>query len=323
VDFAAQIRSLPDQLRWASSLDVPALAPTGSVLVTGMGGSGISGDFGSVLAAGAGTRLEVVKGYDLPGWAARERPLVVAVSYSGSTEETLSVAEQAASAGLRVVAITSGGPLADMKVEHRIAVPGGNQPRASLGFLLGSLCRVLQAASVLTDPGLSAAADVTERVYAGEVDLDPLVENLVGKIVIVWAGSPLTAPVAQRWKTQINENAKAPAWWSILPEADHNEIVGWSSLADLTRVSVVVVPLADSGDHPRVGTRRALTRKLTGDQVSWADPVRSIGEAPLARMLSLAAMADVVTLRLATRYQADPEAVELIEKLKSELEESK
>jgi glucose/mannose-6-phosphate isomerase len=323
MDFDAQIRSLPDQLRWASEYDIPALAATESVLVTGMGGSGITGDFGAVLAAEAGTRLDVVKGYDLPGWAARQRPLVVAVSYSGDTEETLSVAEQAAARGLRVVTISSGGHLADSEAELHIAVPGGNQPRASLGFLLGSLCRVLQAVSVLNEPDLAGAADVAESVYRGQASVDRLVEDMVGKIAIVWAGSPLTAPVAQRWKTQINENAKAPAWWSALPEADHNEIVGWSSLAELTRASVVVVPLVDGADHPRVGTRLALTRRLTTGDVAWTDPVRSTGEAPLARMLSLAAMADVVTLRLAARYQVDPEAVALIETLKRQLEESK
>lgn len=294
------------------------------MLVAGMGGSGIAGDFGSALAEGAGTRLEVVKGYGLPTWAKRERPLVVAISYSGNTEETLSVVEEAVSGGLDVVAISSGGHLAGARAIHHIAVPGGNQPRASLGFLLGSLCRVLQEASVLDDPGLGEAADVTEAIYgdqSGEV-IDRLTEEMAGRIVIVWAASRLTAPVAQRWKTQINENAKAPAWWSVLPEADHNEIMGWSSLAELTRASVVVVPLVDDGDLPRARTRLELTRSLTADDVAWAEPVRSRGEAPLARMLSLAAMADLVTLRLADRYGADPEAVALIEELKRELEES-
>lgn len=324
MDFVAQTRSLPDQLRWASSLDVPSLAAPGSVLVAGMGGSGIAGDFGSVLAERAGARLEVVKGYGLPAWAKRERPLVVAISYSGNTEETLSVVDEAVSEGLDVVAISSGGHLAGAPVSHHVAVPGGNQPRASLGFLLGSLCRVLEAAAVLDGSGLDEAADVAGAVYGGGSDelIDRLAEEMAGRIVIVWAGSRLTVPVAQRWKTQINENAKAPAWWSALPEADHNEIVGWSSLAELTRTSVVVVPLVDDGDLPRVRTRLALTRRLTVDDVAWAEPVSSRGEGPLARMLSLAAMADLVTLRLADRYRADPEAVALIEQLKRELEES-
>lgn len=289
-----------------------------------MGGSGISGDFGAVLAERAGTRLQVVKGYDLPPWAQREQPLVVTISYSGNTEETLSVADQAASWGLDTVAISSGGELAESGAGHYIEVPGGNQPRASLGFLLGSLCRVLQSASILDDPGLGEAARVVEGIYGGpsaEV-VDRLVRDLVDRIVIVWAASSLTTPVAQRWKTQINENAKAPAWWSVLPEADHNEIVGWSTLADRIRSSVVLVPLIDHEDLPRVRTRLRLTRRLTSGDVAWTDPVVSVGEGPLARMLGLAAIADLVTLRLASHYGVDPEAVALIEQLKRELEEN-
>lgn len=319
--FRAQLLSLPDQLRWAADLDLPDLGEPSSVLVSGMGGSGISGDYAAVLAEREGARLQVVKGYELPRWAASERPLVVAVSYSGDTEETLSVARRALDEGLAVVGVSSGGALAGLDLAHHVTVPGGNQPRASLGYLLGALCRVLEATSVLPSAGLEEAAAVASRVYSEE-DVSDLAGLLQGRIVVPWGGSPLTAPVAQRWKTQTNENAKAPAWWSVLPEADHNEIVGWGSLSELTSRSVVVVPLRDRDDHPRVESRFAHTRRLTGDHVAWADEVWSRGDGPLARMLSLTAVADLVTLELAERYGVDPEAVVLIEELKQLLKES-
>ena len=315
MDFVAQTLSLPDQIRWASAIDVPDLDPATAAVVAGMGGSGISGDFAAVLAEAEGRRVHVTKGYSLPLWAQTERPLVVAVSYSGNTEETLSVARQALEAGLSVVGISSGGELADLPLAAHIEVPGGNQPRASLGYLLGTLARVLVSASVLTDPGLDEARAVVEAVH--ERSAPPtLVEAMRGRIPIVWAGSALTAPVAQRWKTQINENAKAPAWWSVLPEADHNEIVGWESLAQLTTERLVVVPLRDASDHPRVGLRFDHTRRLTQPYVAWSDEVWSQGEGRLARMLGLAAVADLVTLALADRYGVDPESVALIEDLK-------
>lgn len=315
--FRDQLLSLPDQLRWAERQQLPEIPSSRSVLVAGMGGSGIAGDFAAVLAEEAGRRLDVTKNYRLPRWVDADRPLVVAISYSGDTEETLDVVEQALERGLDVVGISSGGRLARSDLTHHVEVPGGNQPRASLGYLLGSLVKVLQAASVVPESdGLGEAAAVTESVYDG-FEVSSLVDVLEGRVGIIWAGSPVTAPVAQRWKTQINENAKAPAWWSVLPEADHNEIVGWKSLQDLTSVSLAIVPLRDRDDHPRVDARFAHTRRLTAPFVTWSDEVRSRGDGPLSRMLSLAAVADLVTLELADRYGVDAESVALIEDLKS------
>ncbi len=321
--FGAQTRSLPDQLRWSAEVELPKIESPGSVLVVGMGGSGICGDFASALAARRGRRVDVVKGYGLPGWAPIDKPLVVAVSYSGDTEETLAVVSEALEAGLTVVGISSGGELAARSLLHHVEVPGGNQPRASLGFLLGTLCRLLGTIGFELDADLGEAADVTEAVYAGETDIPTLrlVDQMAGRIPAIWAGSPLTSPVAQRWKTQMNENAKSPAWWSSLPEADHNEIVGWPAMQEVTIDKVVIVPLRDREDHTRVGERFRHTRRLTAPYVGWAEEVWSIGESPLARMLSLAATADLVTLELAGRYSVDPEAVALIEDLKQLLKE--
>ncbi|MGH8874216.1 MAG: SIS domain-containing protein, partial [Acidimicrobiia bacterium] len=264
------IAGLGGQLRWAASLDRLDLAESAAMLVCGMGGSGISGDFAAEVAAVHGRRLSVHKGYGLPGWTEQERPLVVAVSYSGNTEETLSAVEDAGKAGLAVVAVTSGGTLASLADQEgwpTVLVPGGLQPRAAAGYLIGSVVRVAEGSGLVEDPrpDLEEAAWAVDELIGPDCRgparplADDLAAGLDGRVAVVYGSSGLTAPAAQRWKTQINENAKWPAWWSLLPELDHNEIVGWTTLSDLTRRRVGVVTLRDRHEHPRVAARFRLT----------------------------------------------------------------
>ena len=205
---------LGEQLTWAAT----------EALVCGMGGSGIGGDFAGALADLEGRRVSVHKAYGLPGWAASMRPLIVAVSYSGNTEETLSGVAAATEAGLEVVAITSGGTLAETARAEGfplVSVPGGLQPRAALGYLLGALLAVLAGAGVIADPtdALVEAGELVTSLSgpsgAAEGLARDLAERLDGRIVAVYGSTGLTAPVAQRWKTQINENGKWPAWWAL------------------------------------------------------------------------------------------------------------
>ena len=162
------IRTLGDQIRWARDLEVPDLAANHEVLVGGMGGSGIAGDFGAALATGTLGRVAVHKGYSpLPGWAQRVKPTVVAASYSGNTEETLDLVEAAATAGLPIVTVTTGGSLAELSARNAwptIAVPAGLQPRAAVGYLAGALARLLNTLGVVPDQtaALDEAADLVD-----------------------------------------------------------------------------------------------------------------------------------------------------------------
>lgn len=325
IDMWEMTATLGEQLRAAARREPPEVPAASTALVCGMGGSGISGDFASVLAEVHGRRVAVHKGYGLPRWAREERPQVVAVSYSGNTEETLEAAREAATAGLDVVAVTSGGELAELAAESGwpcLQVPGGLQPRAALGHLLGAVLAAGEAAGWLPSQrqALSEAADLVDSLHAqgstGRALATDLADALDGRIVVVYGSVGLTAPVAQRWKTQINENAKWPAWWSLLPELDHNEIVGWSSLAHLTRRVVGIVTLTDHADHPQVALRHRLTQRLTSGEVAWVGEVTSLGESELARMMSLVAVGDLVSLELAGRAGVDAAAVEVIERLK-------
>jgi glucose/mannose-6-phosphate isomerase len=255
--------------------------------------------------------------------------LLVAISYSGNTEETLSSAGEA-EADLAVVTLTTGGELARLSSERGwpgIAVPSGVQPRAAVGYMLGAVVRVVAAVGLLPDQAsaLGEAADLADRELAeGSESWDAasrVAEQLEGRIPIVYGGGPITGAVAQRWKTQINENAKTPSWHSVLPELDHNELVGWEAMPDVTRQHLGIVALTDASDHPRVRARLAHSRDLTQFAVPWVGEVASQGDSPLARLVSLIVMGDLVSYMMAGRAGVDPVPVQTIEKLKKLLAE--
>ncbi len=314
-----------EQLRWAADLDRVEVKPAKQVLVAGMGGSGISGDFAAALAT---VPVAVNKNYGLPAWVKSAAPLVVAMSYSGNTEETLSAAEAAAAQGMIPAVVTGGGTLAGWAAEYgwpTVTVPGGLQPRAALGYLLGGLLHLLNGAGAtsISRHDLLASADIADSISgeggSGWVLAADLAQGLSDRIVVVYGSGGITAPVAQRWKTQINENAKWPAWHSVLPELDHNEIVSWTALADLTRNHVGIVTLRDGAEPPGVTARFRHTAAITGGDVVWVGEVWSQGESPLERMVSLAAMGDLVSLELARLAGVDPVPVDAIENLKRKL----
>jgi glucose/mannose-6-phosphate isomerase len=320
--MAQQAAGLGAQLRWAAELEVEPVAPAASVIVAGMGGSGISGDFAAATAA---VPLTVHKGYGLPPWAISTVPLVCVVSHSGNTEESLSAAMDAFAAGLPVGVVTSGGELAALAAANgwpTATVPGGLAPRASLGYLLGGLLRMLAAAGAIPDPGadLIEAADLADELHqaagAGHALAADLAEGLDGRIAILYGSTGITAAVAQRWKTQINENAKWPAWWSTLPELDHNEIEGWAALSQLTSARVGIIALRDVGEHPSLARRFGFTEGLLDDDAEWVGEVWTQGESKLARLISASVIGDLVSLELAARAGQDPGRVPKIEQLK-------
>jgi glucose/mannose-6-phosphate isomerase len=273
----------------------------------------------------------VQKGYGpLPGWALDRKPLLIAISFSGNTEETLDIARAASTTDLPIVTLTTGGELSRVTGEKgwpTISVPGGIQPRAAVGYLFGAVARVVAAAGLIPDQGsaLAEAADAADRATSdgspGWLLAGDIAEGLAGRIPIIYGGGPVSGAVAQRWKTQINENAKTPSWWSVLPELNHNEIVGWEAMPSLTSQHLGVVALTDATDHPRVRDRLAHSRALTQNAVPWVAEVAAEGDTPLARLMSLVVMGDLVSLMLAETAGVDPVPVDTIEKLKKLLTE--
>lgn len=321
-----QIRSFGDQLRWAAEVDAPHVGTFAEVLYAGMGGSGIAGDYAASIAMPSGTRVAVHKGYGpIPPWAIRVRPLLIAASYSGDTEETIDMVTSAWESGLPVASVTTGGKLADLTTQHNwpgITVPTGLQPRAAAGYMIGAVVRLLEGAKSIDDHRLAfnEAADVADRMTEESSQAweqaSGIADALIGRIPIIYGGGPVSSVVAQRWKTQINENAKVPAWYSTLPELDHNEIVGWETMPDKTRDAIGIVVLTDETDHDRVRERIGHTRDLTKDAVPWVGEVASVGTARLARLVSLTVVGDLVSWMLADRLGVDPTPVVTIETLK-------
>ena len=330
-DMLSQIRTLGSQLRWAADVELPPVPPATDVLIAGMGGSGIAGDFVAALASAGRGRVAVQKGYGpLPGWALDRMPLLIAISFSGNTEETLDIVAAASRTDLPIITLTAGGELARITDEDgwpTIAVPGGIQPRAAVGYLFGAVARVVAAAGLIPDqvPALMEAADAADRATSegspSWLLAADIAQGLAGRIPIIYGGGPVSGAVAQRWKTQVNENAKTPSWWSVLPELDHNELVGWEAMPQLTNRYLGVVALTDETDHPRVKDRLAHSRALTNNVVPWVAEVAAEGDAPLARLMSLVVVGDLVSLMLAENAGVDPVPVDTIEKLKKLLTE--
>lgn len=325
------IAELPDQLRWAAQLEAPEIPKASEMLVAGMGGSGIAGDIAGVVAEDAGGRIGVHKSYGLPGWVGAAQPRLVAVSHSGNTEETLSAVATGISAGLTPAVITTGGRLGDMATDRgwpTIEVPAGPQPRAAVGYLAGATLRMAEAASVLPtmSDDLSEAAEVVEMLLGGGEGpgvalAEDLAEGLEGRIAVIYGGHGPAAVAANRWKCQINENSKAPAYWSVLPELNHNEIVGWEALPKLSQDRIGVVSLCDRDAHPRVGLRSRLTTELLSDRVGIVGDVEAVGESLVARLFSLVVVGDLLSVALAERTGMDPMPVDVIESLKQRLSE--
>jgi glucose/mannose-6-phosphate isomerase len=324
------LAGLSDQYRWAAQLDPPPMPHADHLIVCGMGGSGISGDLAR--AAIPSALLAVNKGYSLPAWAAGVRPLVIAVSYSGNTEETRSAVDEALSLDLPVAVVAGGGVLGDLADRRNlpaVRVPTGLQPRAAIGYLTGGVLRLMESAGVadVQVDALNEASSVVGELWgsgrggpAGRLAMD-LADGLAGRISLIYGSGGVTAPVAQRWKTQINENAKRPAFWSVLPELDHNEIEGWSGLEALTRRAAGIVLLRDRDEHAQVQRRFALTTNLISASVPVVGEVWSQGESRLARIAGLALVGDLVSVYLAEQEGIDPIPVDVIEHLKGMLNE--
>lgn len=336
IDVAKQVEDvlgLPEHLRDAlwrveSARIEPHDAP-GGLIVAGMGGSAIGGALArAVLGDRASRPIVIMRDYGVPSWTTPDTTVLCA-SYSGNTEETLAAFEAAGALGARRVVATTGGKLAAAAREEGVPViplPGGFQPRAAVGYMLVIALEVAAAcgAAESLHSEIDVAAAHTEELVAewgpdGAEDslAKQLARGLHGTIPQI-AGAGLTAPIAYRWKTQLNENGKIPAFASQLPELDHNELVGWTGAAELGRFSAVF--LDDSDLHPRVRQRIELTRGLIGANAAGSFRVETRGETRAERLVSLVLLGDLVSLYLAVLRGIDPTPVAAIQQLKVALD---
>ena len=329
---AGDILAMPDHLRDALwRVESAGLAPRdcrSGLVVAGMGGSSIGGALArAVLGDRASRPIVLARGYALPSWTEPETAVLCA-SYSGETEETLAAYEAAQALGAYTVVVTTGGRLAEQARQDGVPVvplPGGFQPRAAVAYLLvtalevAALCGAGEALHSEIDVAAAHAEKLVARWGPGAPeDCAPkaLARGLHGTIPVI-AGAGLTAPVAYRWKTQINENAKLPAFSSELPELDHNEIVGWEQASRLGPFSGVF--LDDSDLHPRVKQRIELTRGLIASRGAATFRIDSEGETRMERLVSLLLLGDLMSLYLAIMAGVDPANIDVLTSLKSAL----
>ncbi|WP_225991360.1 bifunctional phosphoglucose/phosphomannose isomerase [Actinomadura montaniterrae] len=347
---AAQIR---EARRAAEEAGVAALAEDGrprAIVVTGMGGSGISGDvLAAVCGLGCPVPVTTVRGYRLPGWVGAA-DLVIAVSCSGSTEETLEVAAQAARRGCRLLCVGgAGSPLADLAARSRglfVPVRSAGQPRSTLWGLTVPLLVAARTLGLTDVPDAvleSTAARLEDVAHRCRPASEPFVNpakrialDLAGDVPLVWGTSPLAETAAYRMCCQLNENAKYPAVAGGLPEADHNQVMafdgffaGGGSPADPddffrdragdAEHGLHLVVLRDTEEHPQTAKRRAASVEMARDRGVAVTEILAEGTHPLERIATMIALADYVTVYLAITLGVDPTPVPAIQELKARI----
>ena len=318
---------------YRAGLDAPDL-PSGdgvtAVAICGMGGSGVCGD---VIRAVYRDRLTipvtVAKGPVLPEFCGKDT-LVVASSYSGGTAETLACFDEAAGRGCRVVAVTSGGELERRAKEHGSAVvpvPAGFQPRAAVGHLTFGVLGALEAMGVI--PTLGAEVGHVARVLEqlrnrigpevpSESNRAKLLAAAIGdRVPVIWGADGVGGVAATRWRTELNENAKVPAFSSALPELDHNEVVGWSPGAG---ERFVLVTLRHPGEHPDVAGRFPVSVEVAQSSGMPHLDVRADGDTPLSSLMALVMLGGAVSVYLAALRGVDPTPIDAIARIKRALE---
>ncbi len=324
----------PDQcreaLRLAQEVELPLLQqPPRVVVLSGMGGSAAGGDFvRAMFEEQAGVPFLVNRDYTLPHYVGLG-DLVLCASYSGQTEETLASYELAKSVGARIIAITSGGRLAELARADGfpvIQIPGGQPPRTALGYLfIPALC-VCERLKLLPTPDYETAFRLLETCTAAwTVDVPAssnptkqLAEKLQGTLPILYGIGHYQGASAYRWKAQINENAKMMAFWHTFPELNHNEILGWVGATKQNVARWSLVMLGDEMVSAKMAKRAEVTERLVEGKAETYH-VPAIGDDLLSKMLTLTYYGDFVSLYLSVLNGVDPENIDSINLLKSEL----
>jgi len=301
-----------------------------NICFVGMGGSTIGADLTRAYSLkSCPYPVQVNRHYEIPNYI-NENSLFIACSFSGNTEETLSALGSALEKGAQIIAVTSGGRIKKLAIEHGfdyVQIPGGMPPRAALAYSFVPLFRIFQTLGYLDEDdhvleetyrllkeGVSKYQDFSDN------DALALAEELNGSLPLIYSDALMMEPVNLRWRGQIEENAKMLVYGNLIPEMNHNEIVGWEHLAHLAgRLSVVI--LQDKEDNPRVKKRMEIVKELVMDQALSVIEISTIGKTRLERLFSLVQLADWVSMYLALLNEIDPTPITKIDILKSKLAE--
>jgi glucose/mannose-6-phosphate isomerase len=335
-DMLGRVLGFPSQMEAAWTIGAAftrgAALPRGPfarVVVCGMGGSAIGGDLArSFLGDRATGPILGWRDYGLPRHVARGA-LVIVSSYSGNTGETLAAYDGARGEAAGIVAVTSGGELAERCRRDGVPVctiPGGMPPRSAIGLSLFPMLHILRACGVASfDDGeyTEALTVVRDRCAAyaptrAQNDAADYARLAHGKTAFVYAAPSLLEGVARRWACQFNENAKTLAHFAFFPELDHNEIVGWDVAPHLMS-RAVVFSLEDGEDHPMTQRQTDVALSIIGEGAARVERVPAPGGGRLARMLAVMLLGDFASVYLAYLNGVDPTPVVKIDRLKREI----
>jgi glucose/mannose-6-phosphate isomerase len=316
------------QLQYVFDVAVPKPADVRNVILAGMGGSAFPGVF---IRSWPGTSVpfEVVRDYDLPAYV-DEHTLFISSSYSGNTEETLAALEAAEARGASIVVIAAGGKLADLaqaKGYPLFTIPGGIQPRMSSFYFLAAMVQLLEPLGIVpagSSQELSQTGDwLKDQLAEWRPDVvtaknaaKQLAQELMGRSVVVYSG-PKLFPAANKWKICTNENAKTVAWVNQYPEFNHNEFIGWASHP--TEKPYGVVEIRSNLEHERVQKRFVVSERLLSGLRPAPHIVVPQGSTLFQQTVWTSNFADFVSLYLALLNGLNPTPVDLVEKLKAEL----
>lgn len=336
---AAQVRSSLQATQETDLSEVVAAGRPRAIVVAGMGGSGIAGDvLAAVCGPGCPVQITSVHGYQLPGWVSAA-DLVIAVSCSGSTEETLAAAGEAVRRGCRLIGVGGpGSPLAGLAEQARapfVPVRSAGMPRSTLWGLsiplIGAAARLglCEASPEAHEAAATVLEDISQRCRP---DSDSFVNpakgmalELAGTLPMIWGTSALTGVAAYRFACQLNENAKYPAIHGVLPEANHNQVVAFDGPfardpgGGDPAVPVRLVTLADVQEHPQVTRRREASVRLAGERGVGVTELAATGDHPLERLASLVQLIDYATVYLGIALGYDPSPITAIQELKASI----
>jgi glucose/mannose-6-phosphate isomerase len=311
-------------------------AEPGNMVLIGMGGSAIAGDLArSHLSSSLLVPFQICRHYELPEYVDDET-VVIASSYSGNTEETISAVEDALRRKAMIAAITTGGLLQDVCELNQIPmcqIPEGLQPRAALGYSFVPLMFFLDKIGLVKDfkeefEAIVGGLQKYREVYIEDNPTENntaknLAQRLKDKLTVIYTGPTLTDAVGVRFKGQISENAKQLAFVNHFSEFNHNELVGWSDLVKPFAEQLVVVMLRDAEDLPQIRTRMNIVKDIIKDHGVDVVELHTKGKSRLERMFSLVQLGDFISYYLAILNEIDPTPVKVIEELKGKLAEAK
>ena len=314
---------------WNKNINLSISGQYSSVMISGLGGSAISGDLlRNFLQNKTKVAITINRNYTLPSWV-DEKTLFIASSYSGNTEETISALKEAISRKCKIVVITTGGAIESLATEHGIDVvklQEGFQPRYALYNSFFTLLRVFVSLNLaeISDDYVKSLIDMLKEcgeIYSRDESLAfEIAKNLQGSVPVIYTTADCNDAAGRRFKGQLNENSKVHAWWMDYPEMNHNEIVGWETFSS-SSINYKVVNILDKDIHPRVLNRFKIINNLLSDQGVAIINIESNRSTFGERLLECVYLCDWISYYLAILNKKDPGEIDFIHHLKKKMSE--